>query len=77
LYKAFESFLVAFNDQSKEAIIRQTGFTKQYVESQVKTATNLIANDKIVDTLVPVLKQSASGIIKKYEDLTVPVLETK
>jgi hypothetical protein len=72
LYKAFESFLVAFNDTSKNDVIRTTGFTKSFVENRVNEAINKIANNKIVETLVDVLKGSASDILKTYDDLYVP-----
>jgi len=72
LYKAFESFLVAFNDTSKNDVIRVTGFTKTFVDNRVNEAINKIANNKLVETLVDVLKVSASGILKTYDDLFVP-----
>lgn len=72
LYKAFESFLVAFSDTSKNDVIRTTGFTKSFVENRVNEAVNKIANNKLVETLVDVLKGSASDILKTYDDLFVP-----
>lgn len=75
LYKAFESYLVAFNDDTKNSIIKKTGFTKTYIENKVKEAITKIYNGNIVETLVPPLKDAASGIIKTYEDLFVPVIK--
>jgi hypothetical protein len=74
LYKAFESFLVAFNEDTRNSIIKKTGFTKTYIENKVKEAITKIHKGNIVNTLVPTLKGAASDIIKTYDDLFVPVV---
>lgn len=74
LYKAFESYLVAFNQDAKRTIIRNTGFTQTYVEKKVKSVIDKIANGGISDTLTPALKDNVKGIIQTYDDLFVPIV---
>jgi hypothetical protein len=76
LYKAFESYLVAFNRASRGTIVQNTGFTETYVKSRVKDTINKIVQGKLVETLVDDLKQYSSDILGTYEDLLVPIVKT-
>lgn len=69
LYKAFQSFLVAFSKTSVDTIISKTGFTEKYFENKVKQCVESISKGQIVKTLVEPLAKNATDIYKRYEDL--------
>lgn len=69
LYKAFQSFLVAYSKTSVDTIISKTGFTEKYIENKVKQCVEDISKGQIVKTLVEPLAKKASDIYKRYEDL--------
>jgi len=61
----FESYLVAFGDDAKQVLIRESGYTYDKVAEVTKTAMDLIVNggeSGFVDSLTPMVKETASKI---------------
>ena len=61
----FESYLVAFGDDAKQTLIRESGYTYDKVAEVTKNAINLIVNggeSGFVDSLTPMVKETASKI---------------
>jgi cobaltochelatase CobS len=61
----FESYLVAFGDDAKQTLIRESGYTYDEVEKITKNAIDLIVNggeSGFVDSLTPMVKETASKI---------------
>jgi hypothetical protein len=71
LVKAFDSFLVAFNDETKNTIINKTKFTTSYIQSKVDEAIKKIIDGKMIETLNDKVASSVSSLFKKYQDLFV------
>ena len=61
----FESYLVAFGDDAKQTLIRESGYTYDEVLKQTQKAIDLIVNggeSGFVDSLTPMVKETASKI---------------
>ena len=61
----FESYLVAFGDDAKQVLIRESGYTYDKVAEVTKKAIDLIVNggeSGFVDSLTPMVKENASKI---------------
>lgn len=61
----FESYLVAFGDDAKQVLIRESGYTYDKVAEVTKTAIDLIVNggeSGFVNSLTPMVKETASKI---------------
>jgi hypothetical protein len=61
----FESYLVAFGDDAKQTLIRESGYTYDEIAKVTKNAIDLIVNggeSGFVDSLTPMVKETASKI---------------
>lgn len=72
LLKAFESFMVAFDDQTRNNIINQSGLTTAYIERQVKDAIDAVVKGEPLKTLTQVARNDSNGYFGEYQSLTVP-----
>lgn len=72
LQKAFDSFLVAFNDETKNTIIQKTSFTPTYIETKVKDCIEKVIDNKMIETLNPIVANDVSSLFQRYQDFFVP-----
>ena len=70
---AFNSFLVAFPDQSKDTIIKASKFTPDFVKMQSKDAIKQILSGEqgFTDSLTELVKKEAAPILGRYKSLLV------
>lgn len=70
---AFNSFLIAFPDQTKETILNISKFTPDFIKLKVKECIDLIdsSSDGFKDSLTPLVKQEAAPIFDRYKNLLV------
>lgn len=75
LLKTFKSYMVAFREttDASEKIIRETGYTDDYIQNMVDNVINDILNNSngFLDSLNPLVKKSASSIYTRYQDFYV------
>jgi len=71
LQKAFDSFLIAFNEESVRTIIQRSGFTPQFIKSKVDATINEIIKGNMIETLNENVASRVSTIFKKYQDFFV------
>lgn len=75
LAKTFKSYMVAFasNRDTYNNLITQTGYNEQYINNMVNDAIeNILKSDKgFLDSLNPLVRESASPIFQRYQDFYV------
>jgi len=72
LEKAFNSFLIAFQDATVDIIINKTRFTPSYIRSKVDEAIKEVIKGNMVQTLNDSVANQVSSIFKRYSDFFVP-----
>jgi hypothetical protein len=72
LQKAFNSFLIAFQDATVDIIINKTKFTPTYIKSKVDEAIKEVIKGNMVETLNDSVSKQVSSIFKRYSDFFVP-----
>jgi cobaltochelatase CobS len=72
LQKAFDSFMVAFQDTTVDIIINATQFTPAFIESKVQECIDLVINGDMINTLNDSVAKQTSSIFKTYSDFFVP-----
>jgi hypothetical protein len=72
LDKAFDSFMIAFNNDATQAnIIKNTGLTTAFIQKEVSGCIKKVIDGKIVQTLTSVVSENASTQLEKYKQLFV------
>jgi cobaltochelatase CobS len=73
LVMAFNSFLIAFDDNAKDTILKASKYTNDFIELKVQEVVKQIASGSqgFVDSLTPLVKEKAAPIYDKYKDLEV------
>jgi len=72
LDKAFDSFMIAFNNDATQAnIIKNTGLTTAFIQKEVSGCIKKVIDGKIVQTLTSVVAANASTQLEKYKQLFV------
>ena len=76
LQKAFESFLYAYNKDTQENIITNTGLSKEHIKREADKCIDAVLAGNFVSQLTPEIAADAGNLYKFYEDMFVPeVLE--
>jgi hypothetical protein len=72
LDKAFNSFMVAFNnDATQENIIKNTGLTSSFIDREVSGCIKKVIDGKILEVLTPIVAVNAAPQLEKYKQLFV------
>lgn len=72
LVKAFNSFMVAFSPDVKDALLLKTKFTDEFLQLQVDNAIKMFTSGNEKDwlkTLIPSEREKASKILEKQESI--------